>query len=278
MITNWFKFKYFSTGLALLLLSTTGQAHEFWLEPEDFTLAVDQPLRADIKVGENLVGNTYSFSPGRFERFEILQSDSQSAIRSEEGAFPAVNEKAVGDGLITLAYASTPNSLRHGFVTAGKFKKFLKNEGLSWVLEQHQQRGLPKTGFTEAYSRFGKSLIKGGSGVGADRALGLELELVMLNNPYTESDKELTVKLLSDGEPLENTQLGAFFKAAASDDVVKHTLYKTDTQGVVTIPRPKQPGMMLLNAVHMIEPDAKTMLKTGAVWESLWASTTFAIE
>lgn len=278
MMSNWFKFKCFSIGLALLLLSTAGQAHEFWLEPEDFTLAVDQPLRANIKVGQNLVGNTYSFSPERFERFDIVQGDKQSAISSEEGAFPAVNETAVNDGLITLAYASTPNSLRYGFVAAEKFKKFLENEGLSWVLEQHQQRGLSKTGFTEAYSRFGKSLIKAGSGVGTDRALGLELELVMLNNPYTESDKELAVKLLSDGEPLENTQLGAFFKAAESDSAVKHTLYKTDAQGVVTIPRPRQPGMMLLNAVHMIEPDAKTILKTGAVWESLWASTTFAIE
>ena len=179
MILNRLKPGYFSIGLAIWLLSTTAQAHEFWLEPEDFTLTTDQPLRANIKVGENLLGNTYAFLPERFERFEMVQGERRSAIRSEEGAFPAVNEKDVSNGLIILAYASTPRSLRYGYVTAGKFKQFLNNEGLSWVLEQHQQRGLPKTGFTEAYSRFGKSLIKAGSGVGADQTVGLELELVM---------------------------------------------------------------------------------------------------
>ena len=277
MRLNQFKSRCYATGLAIGLLSGFAQAHEFWLEPEDFTLAADQPLLADIKVGEKLVGSTYAFLPERFERFEMFQGNSQSVIRSEEGAFPAVNEKDIQDGLITLAYASTPRSLRYGYVTAGKFKQFLNNEGLSWVLEQHQQRGLPKTGFTEAYSRFGKSLIKAGSGVGADQTVGLELELVMLTNPYTENDKDLIVQLLSNGKPLANTQLSAFFRVD-SDDAVQQTVYQTNTQGEVAIPRPDQPGMKLLNAVHMIEPDAKTMLKTGAVWESLWASTTFAIE
>ncbi|MGB1012287.1 MAG: DUF4198 domain-containing protein [Thiolinea sp.] len=278
MRINQFRYKCFSTGLAIWLLSVAAQAHEFWLEPEDFTLAPKQSLRANIKVGENLVGTTYAFLPKRFERFEVFQGDSQSAIRSEKGDFPAVNEEIINDGLITLAYVSTPYSLRYGRMIQGKFEKFLKNEGLSWVLEAHRQRGLPETGFTEAYSRFAKSLIKAGSGIGADRALGLELEIVMLSNPYTESDKDLTVKLLSNGTPLANTQLSAFFKAANSDDAVKHTLYKTNAQGLAVIPRPEQYGMMLLSAVHMIEPDAKTILKTGAVWESLWASMTFAIE
>ena len=100
----------------------------------------------------------------------------------------------------------------------------------------------------------------------------------MLNNPYVANNEAIKVQLLEEGEPLANAQLGAFFKTADSEDAVQLTLYRTDVQGMVALPRPKQPGVMLLSAVHMIEPDAATILKTGAVWESLWASMTFAIE
>ena len=265
-------------SIVLAVISGSTQAHEFWLEPEKFSLAPGQSLRANIKVGEDLAGSSYSFYPDRFERFDIIQNDRQAAIQSEEGAFPAVDEKNIEDGLVTLVYVSTPRSLRYGRVIRGKFKKFLKNEGLLWVLEEHKKRGLPEIGFTEAYSRFGKSLVKVGSGKGADKALGLELELVMLNNPYVANNEAIKVQLLEEGEPLANTQLGAFFKTADSEDAVQHTLYRTDVQGMVALPRPEQPGVMLLSAVHMIEPDAATILKTGAVWESLWASMTFAIE
>lgn len=275
----WLRFSAFSLSATLLFITTTTQAHEFWIEPHDFTLASGQPLQADIKVGQKLVGNTHAFAPDHFERFDVIQKDNSAPVQSRTGAYPAVDEKGLIDGLIVLAYASTPRSLRYNTITAGKFQPFLKKEGIPWVIERHQQRGLPKKGFTEAYSRFAKSLIKSGSGDGEDQATGLEFELVLLTNPYTETDKDLVIQVLWEGKPLSGAQLTAFFKPQQSpDDGIVHVRYKTDRQGIASIPRPVTKGIMLLNAVHMIEPDAKTILKTGAVWESLWASTTFAIE
>lgn len=264
-------------AITLLGLPILAQAHEFWIEPRDFTLDVGERLLADIRVGQELQGSAASFSPKRFESFEIMNGSKRSAVRSAAGDSPAINEANNADGLTILASASTPRSLRYGI--GSKFGKFLKKEGIPWVLERHRARGLPEKGFVEAYSRFAKALVKTGSGAGTDRAAGLELELVMLTNPYRETETDLKVSVLWEGKPLADAQLSTFFKPTglfAGDVVILR--YQTDRNGIVTLPRPAKTGVMLLNAVHMIEPDAKTILETGAVWESLWASTTFAIE
>ena len=274
-----FQYRTVLFTVMLFLMIPTAQAHEFWLEAKDFTLDKGQPLEANIKVGQKLVGSSYPFSPDSFEQFDMIQGDVQAPVKSNDGDYPAVNEEVLADDLVVLAYTSKPRSLRYNTITIGKFEPFLKKEGIPWVIESHQQRGLPEKGFTEAYSRFAKSLIKSGSGAGDDQAVGLEFELVMQSNPYTETEGDLSVKLLWEGKPFPDAQLNVFFKPEQSpDDEINRVLYKTDQQGVASIPRPAERGVMLLNAVHMIEPDAKTMLKTGAVWESLWASTTFAIE
>ncbi len=273
------RIRFSATLLASLLLSlsVTAQAHEFWIEPRDFTPNVGAQLQADIKVGQRLTGRPLKFIPNLFESFEVIRGNERAAITSEDRAVPAVDEKNTEDGLVILAYSSTPRSLRYGI--GMKFGRFLQKEGMPWVMERHQQRGLPEKGFVEAYSRFAKSLVKSGSGKGKDRTIGLELELVLLTNPYLATETNLSVKVLWEGEPLAGAQLSAFFKPdSASTEGMVLIRYQTDQDGVVTLPRPGRPGTMLLNAVHMIEPNKATMLKTGAVWESLWASTTFAIE
>ena len=271
--------RMFLLSAMLFSVATHTQAHEFWIEPQDFTPDKGEPLRADIKVGQKLIGSTQAFRPQQFEQFDVIQGNNQAPVKSNTGDYPAVNEENLSEGLVILAYTSTPRSLRYSTITAGKFEAFLKKEGIPWVIERHQQRGLPEKGFTEAYSRFAKSLVNVGAGGGLDQAIGLELELVMLTNPYADANKDLAVQLLWQGKPLPDAQLNVFFKPQQSPDSESaRVLYQTDQQGVATILRPDKAGMMLLNAVHMIEPDAQTILKTGAVWESLWASTTFAIE
>lgn len=269
--------EYVFVGFVLYVAATVAQAHEFWIEPQDFTLASGEPLVADLKVGQKLKGSTYSFAPDRFESFDLLQGEKKSAVKSLAGDYPAVNEKNLAEGLAILAYASTPRRLSYN--QAMKFEVFVKKEGISWVLEQHRQRNLPRKGFVEAYSRFGKTLVKVGSGEGDDRAVGMPFELVMLTNPYTDEGDELAVKLLWEGKPFADSQLSVFFKPEKPEDYkVERVLYKTDEAGVATIPRPAESGLMLLSSVHMIVPDAATVEETKAVWESLWASMTFLVE
>ncbi|MGB1254838.1 MAG: DUF4198 domain-containing protein [Thiolinea sp.] len=274
---NRLSFGCLLAGAILLLKAGNLQAHEFWLEPRDFTPESGEPLLADIKVGQKLIGNKHLFLPKKFIRFDIHEGDKQRSVDSRTGDIPAVNEDNLEDGLAILAYESTIRSLRYHDLK--KFHGFLEYEGISWVKARHAERNLPETGFTEIYRRYAKTLVKSGSGKGADKPVGLPLELVMLNNPYTDSAQPLSVQLHWQNEPFRNAQINAFFRPDSEPDAEAIlTPYHTDEEGKVTIPRPANSGVMLLNAVHMVEPDAATMLDTGAVWESLWASVTFAIE
>jgi len=140
-------------------------------------------------------------------------------------------------------------------------------------VDQHKSRGLPDTGFKEAYSRYGKSLIAVGDGAGADQNVGLLTEIVALANPYTDDLTDgLPVQVLYEGKPRANVQVELFDRAP--DGEVAVTLHRTDNTGVAVIP--VAPGHeYLVDSVVMraVGPaDDK-----GHVWESLWASLTFKV-
>ena len=58
---------------------------------------------------------------------------------------------------------------------------------------------------------------------------------------------------------------------------VTRTLARTGTDGRVAFARPGA-GTSLLSAVLIRRPPARTMLETGAMWESLWASSVFVLD
>lgn len=66
----------------------------------------------------------------------------------------------------------------------------------------------------------------------------------------------------------------SFVVPVRKNEVTVHRL-SVDEQGTTLVDVSK-PGNYLLNAVHLRQPDVATMLQTGAVWESLWASLTFS--
>jgi uncharacterized GH25 family protein len=190
-------------------------------------------------------------------------------VNSRIGDNPAISEIVPNSGLHVLSYVSTGSEVTYS--DPQKFEHFLNNEGIEWVKAAHEKRGLPTQGFTEAYQRFAKSLVKVGDGTGEDRALGLEFELVVETNPYTERDSDLVVSLLWRGKPFPQAQVTVFRR---HDGDVSKTRFTTNAQGRVRIPRPVGSGVYLLNAVHMIEPPPND---DGLVWKSLWASTTFEV-
>ena len=111
-----------------------------------------------------------------------------------------------------------------------------------------------------------------GSGAGADRAVGLAIEIVALANPYTDDlSAGLPVQVLLDGAPRAEAQVELF--QTAPDGTVTITKHRTDGAGQVTLPM--QPGMeylvdsVVLRALPNDDPAA------GPVWHSDWASLTF---
>lgn len=249
----------------------TASAHEFWLEPLTYEVKQGANLQAHIKVGQGLDGDTYAFFASNFERFDLTVNDSTVLLKNRFAQKPAVDQRVAQNGLHILTHQSKPLKLR--YKKRELFEKFLKAEGIEWVLEAHEKRKLPPLDFTELYKRFAKSLIKVGDGKGQDRLMGLPFEWVVLDNPYAESAKTtITAQLFFEKKPFPNSLVNVFVRL---NEKVRRIKITTDDEGKVDVPI-EAGGVFLINAVHMIEPDAA--LTGGAAWMSLWASTTFLVD
>lgn len=257
----------------LLSFSKAGNAHEFWLEPLSFNIKQGDNIQAHIKVGQKLDGDTYGYYPANFERFDLTVSGTTQPLKNRFAQKPAVDQATNSSGLHILTYQSYSSKLR--YEKREIFEKFLKEEGIEWVLAEHAKRGLPPLEFTELYKRFAKSLVKVGEGQGQDHLMGLPFEWLVLTNPYTDSDKKLiTAQLFFEGEPFPDSVVNVFVKR---DGKVEQIKLSTDKQGKVDVPV-VEGGLFLINAVHMIEPTKDVASTSKAAWMSLWASTSFFID
>ena len=265
-----------AVAVATALLASPALAHEFWLEPRDFTVEPGERLEAEIKVGQNFKGNAYSYVPGNFTRFDVVTSTGALPVASRIGDQPAVGQEVPGgDGLAILVHETTDSLLTYS--ERETFETFVEEEGLDGTLERHAERGLPATGFREVYSRHVKSLVDTGPG-GLDRSVGLPIELVVEGDPYADPVPEsLTLRALLDGEPMENALVNVFVRGTGEAEAGERLRPRTDPEGRVTIPLQKG-RRYLANVVDMREPDPLLADDTGAVWQSLWASTTFSTE
>ena len=260
-----------SVGAALSCLAPLAAAHEFWIEALDFRIDVDEPLLADLRNGEEFTGVSFPYLPDRFVRFGIDDGTGEREVSGRLGDFPALEERPEREGLHTLVYESSGTSLVYDGYE--EFESFVREEGMEWVLEAHDARGLSRERIGELFRRFAKALVAVGDAGGADRAVGLELELIARSNPYVIDDGALEVELRYRGEPLERAQVSVFHRDPAS--TVGIDRQRTDGKGRVTLDV-SSPGTYLVNAVHMHEPSPEDQASSGAAWESLWASLTFA--
>jgi len=255
--------------LVLAMSSFPAKAHEFWIEPLDFTVASGETIEAHNRIGQMLKGNVDPYIRSTFVRFSLSDLDGTRDVDGNLGDRPALKMQPEHDGLHIASYQSTHSTVRYRKLE--KFEKFLSQEGLDWVLGAHKERGLSETKFRESYTRFAKSLVAVGGGEGTDRALGLRIELIALTNPYTD-DGPLKVQLLFEGDPAPDMQV-AIFRRDSNSEITRETM-RTDEKGEALIPR-QGAELTLLSAVHMVEPSADLVERKGVVWHSLWASLTY---
>ena len=259
-------------ALTTIILSLPALAHEYWLQPNDFFVQHDELIQAHIKTGQDFRGNNFAYLPKSISSMHLHLGDSSTRIYSRFGDYPAISVPAAGNGLNILSVTTPPTSLT--YEEPGKFASFVDNEGLDGVLVEHEKRKLPEIGFIEVYKRYTKSLIKAGDGEGADRKVGLEFEWVLHTNPYTTKQKKLVAQLWWQDKAHANKQFRYFIQTGKT---LSTDIARTDSNGMATLPF--IPGSTyLVNAVHMLIPTKETVIKYNAVWDSRWASLTFATE
>ena len=256
--------------LILAFLTRPLFAHELWIEPSAYIIQPNQMLEATLKNGQNFEGISLAWFNSRQVLFDWSDGDTRSSFEGRAGDIPTVSLMPSDEGLLVLIYQSAPQVVDYDDWES--FQRFLDHKDLNDVAQAHQSRGLPEAGFDEVYSRFAKSLIAVGDGAGLDEHRGLEYELVALNNPYT--DDVFKVQLLYNGELRGDAQIEVYDRDP--DGNVTVSLTRTDERGVAEIPV-RAGHSYLVDSVLMRVPSDTLARQTGAVWETLWASLTFAV-
>jgi uncharacterized GH25 family protein len=248
-------------------------AHEFWIEPLKYQVPTGERIEANLKNGQDFEGINLSYLDRRFLRFDQLTGGMITPLPGRAGDLPAVQIDAAPEGLLVLAYESRLSRIT--YKEWEKFDAFATHKDFPDIRARHDARGLPETDFTEGYSRYPKVLIGVGAAEGADRAFGMETEFVALDNPYRAGfTGPLPVQLLYRGAPRGDAQVEIFQRAA--DGGVSIDIVRTDADGKALIP--VRPGVeYLLDAVVLRVPDPALAEAEGIVWETLWATLTFAM-
>ena len=97
-----------------------------------------------------------------------------------------------------------------------------------------------------------------------------------MQNPYTSDlSNGLQVTGYYRGEPLPDTQIELFEKAP--DGTVNVSLHRTGDTGTVNLPV-KSNHQYLVDMVVLREPSESMTKKNRSVWETVWASLTFATQ
>lgn len=268
--------KQILTALALLSLSPASvAAHEYWIAPETHRAEEGTTLRADLRVGQDFSGEVYPWLRRNVIAARVEGPDGAADLGGREGDIPALSVPLGGPGLYRISLHTTPAYLI--FDSFDQFVRYTEYEGLTGIAERHKARGLPDKGFGEAFTRNARALVQVGPATPdqADAPSGMPFDLVAEANPFVEGLAGLPVRLTWQGQPSPDTQIAVFLLpegGTAPQDTVRSTL-RTDADGRALIPLP-QAGRYMLAAVHIEELSPEE--SAAAVWESHWASLTFA--
>jgi uncharacterized GH25 family protein len=248
---------------AFLFIAGPAAAHDFWIEPQAFRPKPGTAVPLRLFVGQDFKGDSVPYFPQKFERYIVAGPAGTQAIPGVLGDEPAGAVTPAAPGLYVIGLHTKPDSV--SFDTPGEFEQYLLKEGLERNLALHQRRHKAGKKIEESYFRCAKSLIAAGTaGDGADRILGLPLELVAETSPYRHP--ALRLRLLYEGKPLAGALVVAFNKA----EPLAKLKGRTDNNGRVEFILPRS-GAWLVTSVHMIPAS----FFSGYDWESLWASLTF---
>ncbi len=246
-------------------------AHEFFIEPQMYSVPADAEIVASLRVGENMTGVRQPYIPPNFRRFDLVMDGQVWAVPGRAGDRPALRMKAPAEGLAVVGHVT--RDYRLTYTEWSKFEDFVNHKGAAWAIDAHKERGLNTDRVVEQYARFGKSLVAVGHGRGSDTAIGLRTEIVAGANPYTDDLKDgMPVTVLMDGAPRAAAQIEVFDKDP--DGAVSVSILTADASGRAIIPV-SAGHSYLVDAVAVLPMQPATL--NDPSWETLWASLTFAV-
>lgn len=200
------------SGLALIVAAAPAAAHDFWIQPQQYRVAVGQPVGATLLVGHGKDRQRWSNDVSRVPLLLDISAAGRMNLRSNMrlGETTDIAVRLNTSGLHIIALQSVPS---RSVLPALRFNQYLTDEGLSLPLAARSRTGSTKLPGRERYSRRAKTLIQVGAQTVANtglvtRPVGLKLEIVPAKNPYAlDRTRRLPVQVLYKGKPLAGASI-----------------------------------------------------------------------
>lgn len=264
----------------LLLLGLPVAAHEFWVTPSAWV--VQPGARAVIlaHVGDQFPGANSYTTPERIDTVRLIGPSSDTLVhppyRREKDSLAAdVQMPAVPGPYIGVVIVKPRVGQKSGAI----FQSHIAHQGLDDVKAYRAAHGEADAAVRERYSRYGKTVLRAGSGGGGahvTKPLGLKIELVPLMDPTVlRAGSRLRIRLLLDGQPAPNALVGAIHASANAKPEEWPLTARTDANG--------EAEFVLGDAGPWLLRSVRTVRRTGesgelaADWESYWASLSFQL-
>jgi len=252
-------------AFSLLALTAPAAAHDFWLQPAQWRPTEGTDVEIALEVGH---GKDRQRSPITATRLVTVDAVRPDGSRSDLHSKLHLGE-AQGDLSLTwvtktmpamVVLATDTNAESH--LPAERFNSYLQSEGLGSVIAWRALHQRSAAEGSESYGRVAKTLFELQSDAAVVRqAMGLELEIVPLANPYsTVSQQKLPVQILFHNAPLEGATVKLYDLA---DDAEPKATCLTDTRGCCTFAFARR-GSWLVNVIWSVPnlPDGPTDFRT----------------
>ena len=243
-----------------LINSNSLNAHELWLEADQYKLKSGEKLIANIKVGQDLVGESYPYLSQETEKLFIASKKGLKKLNQIDGDYPAIQQAVNYIGIQYLYYQSNKESLRYQDYKT--FIEFTDEYDLNYDLNN---KNIPN----EIYQRFAKIILNGEPNSFFKTKQNLEFEIINQNDPYQNNLSE--IKIFLKKKPFINKKFIVFFK---NENAFERKIYQTDINGFAKIDSSKK-GLYLISAVHLETLNLLDQIKYKADYYSRWASLTF---
>ncbi len=258
--------------VALLMGGASLHAHDLYLLPNTFKVVPRTQILITFNNGDSFPESESAPSLARLKDAQLQSSKGVVAI----GDLRTDGKRVVGlvhapeqHGSLLLSAHTAPNLIE---LASDKFLEYIKEEGLTRVIDWRAKHGETLKPWRERYSKFAKSLLTAGAPDDFFRhAVGFPIEIIPEANPYMlRPGTDLPVRVLFHGNPAVGLQLEAAWSSGTKSKTT--IIGRTDKEGRILVPITAV-GKWRLHSLLMercAEPSV-------ADWESFWASFTFEI-
>ena len=189
----------------MALISTTALSHDFWLQPEQFSVGANRPILMSLFVGHGVDRQLWQADIKRLVSARVFGPSGVISVKSQfrQGGVGQAVFPTAGTYLIALETGHAVSEL-----PAIRFNDYLQKEGLITAIARRTAQGETTKSGREIYSRRAKALIRVGTERQSSAAyitspLGLTLEIVPDQNPYVAPiNQALGFRIFYKGRPL----------------------------------------------------------------------------